>query len=152
MSLALDGAHSRRAARAAHAAGYGLLVHRVSVLAGDGSSGGDGGSLRRRDTVRLRHSRVWLGEVHLLRYLTGRQLCLLVVRLGREDGRGLVVLVRMLHLALGICRRRDGARRGAGILRCCLVRAGHVWRAVWVLGMRLLVLRRVRLHGRRHYV
>jgi hypothetical protein len=56
--------HPWRTSRS-HPAGYRLLMHRVTVLA-RGGGGCHSGSLRRRDSVGLRHGWIWLCEIHLL--------------------------------------------------------------------------------------
>jgi hypothetical protein len=120
--------HSRRSSLPlSHLTRHGILVHRIELTRG--GRGGHGGSLRRRDTIPLRHSggdTISLGEIHLLMDAAGRILRLLVVLLGWNDGRSLMGGMCLLHLRRSVGWRRHGPDGRSSIRGTSLVRTGQV--------------------------
>lgn len=91
--LHLHARHARRGSGTlGNLAGHGILVEGVELPRR--SCSGHRSSLRRRDAVTLTHGRgdtIALGKIHLLVNTSGSILCLLVMRLRRNDRRGLMV-------------------------------------------------------------
>ena len=90
--LHLHARHARGGSRTLrYLPGHGVLVKGIELTRR--SRSGHRSSLRRRDAVALGHGRwdtIALRKVHLLVNSSGSILCLLIMRLRRNDGRGLV--------------------------------------------------------------